>query len=75
MRRRDGIETTRGREQSKRNWMVLTDDHSPNAGVVEYPSCGYVCDTHAAVTVPDGAQDRQQLLEQWPVSPRLQDHV
>lgn len=43
--------------------MALTDDYRADAGMVEYPSRGYICDTNAAMTVPDSAQDRQQLLK------------
>lgn len=59
----------------QRDEITLTDNNRADARMIEDPSSSYVGDAHAPVTVPDRAQDRQQLLEKWPISPCFEDHV
>lgn len=43
--------------------------------MIKDPACRDVRDANTTVAVPDAAQHRQELLEQLPVSPGLDDHV
>ena len=55
--------------------MYYTYEDSPYKRMLENPTNSDVRDTRATVTVPDVAEERQQSLEEGPVSPCLQNHI
>jgi hypothetical protein len=55
--------------------LSLTDDHSADEWMVEYPACGDVGYAEPAVSVADRSQYGQEFLEKFPTSPCFHDYV
>ena len=52
-----------------------TDNDGTDTGMVEHPARRNICNACTGVAVADCTQHGEQLLEERPVAPGLDDHV